>query len=63
MIAKHKTSRSADRQEDMRENTAYNVIPLRRNAETPRQDPVEYEEVRTVSSDPEHHQYEKLGME
>ena len=53
-------SRFVGRQKEMRENSACSVMPLRYTAGTLRNDAaVEYEEVRTVSRDSEHHgQYE-----
>jgi hypothetical protein len=50
-------------QEDMKDNSAYNIIPLHHKAGIQRHDAVEYEEIRAVGKDPDHHQYEKPETE
>jgi hypothetical protein len=55
---KHKLSHSTGGQDIIKENSAYHVIPLGYTAEAPKKDAVIYEDIKTMSSDTERHQYE-----
>jgi hypothetical protein len=52
VVTKHGPWYISNKQEDMRENSAYIAIPLRYHAETQRPDAVEYAEVGNVICNP-----------